>query len=132
MQEIESAIPERGNCFMRACVARMVLSHVSSKWGSLIVQALMLSGVLRFSELRDRIEGISEKVLSQKLRELERDGLILRTMYPVVPPRVEYRLSRLGIGAAEHVKALVLWIENNVRDLSGAQNAYDESEPLPE
>ena len=94
----EPAPQTRGDCFARGCTARLVLSHLSSRWSSLIVAALMGEEVLRFSELRVRIDGISEKVLSEKLKELERDGLLARKMYPVVPPRVEYRLTPMGKG----------------------------------
>ncbi len=80
---------------------------------------------MRFSELRVRIDGISEKMLAQTLRDLERDGLLLRTSRPVVPPYVDYRLTDLGLGVAEHVDGLVQWIETNVGGLVNAQNAHD-------
>ena len=115
----------RGDCYDAACPARMVLSHLSTRWGSLIVASLRSEGTLRFSELRRRIEGISEKVLSQKLRELERDGLITRKTYSVVPPHVEYTLSPAGRGVAEHVAALVSWVEEHIEDFTNAQKAYD-------
>jgi DNA-binding HxlR family transcriptional regulator len=119
--------PPVGNCFDRRCVTRSVLGHVTGRWGSLVMAALRVSGVLRFSELRDRIDGISEKMLAQTLRDLERDGLLLRTSRPVVPPHVEYRLTPMGAGVAEHIEALVRWIESHVRDLVGAQRAHDAS-----
>jgi DNA-binding HxlR family transcriptional regulator len=117
--------PPRGNCFDRTCITRTVLGHVTGRWGSLVVAALRLEAVLRFSELRARIDGISEKMLAQTLRDLERDGLLLRTSRPVVPPHVEYRLTPLGAGVAAHVEALLSWIETHVRDLAGAQRAHD-------
>jgi DNA-binding HxlR family transcriptional regulator len=119
---------EVGDCFKRSCPSRAVLGHVTGRWGSLVVAALRQERVLRFSELRERIDGISEKMLAQTLRELERDGLILRTSRPVVPPYVDYRLTKLGAGVAEHVEALVRWIEVNVRDVVGAQRAHDAAE----
>jgi DNA-binding HxlR family transcriptional regulator len=106
-------------------VSRTILTHVTGRWGSLVIAALRISGVLRFSELRDRIGGISEKMLAQTLRDLERDGLILRTSRPVVPPYVDYRLTALGIGVAEHVEGLVRWIEAHVRDVVFAQREHD-------
>ena len=91
-----------------------------------MLSALRGAGVLRFSELRDRIAGISEKMLAQTLRELEADGLLLRTSRPVVPPHVDYRLTAMGTGVAEHVDGLVRWIEAHVRELVAARRAHDE------
>jgi DNA-binding HxlR family transcriptional regulator len=118
-------IPERGNCFNAQCTARAVLSHLASRWGSLVIAALRQSGTLRFSALRARIGGISEKMLAQTLRELERDGLIERKSYPVVPPHVEYSLTPLGSGVARHVKGLVEWIESHVGDVTRSHIAHD-------
>ena len=118
-------LPDVGDCFNRACPTRAVLSHVTGRWGSLVIAALRSAGVLRFSELRARIGGISEKMLAQTLRELERDGLIVRTSKRVVPPHVDYRLSALGAGVAEHVEGLVRWIETHARELICAQREHD-------
>ena len=127
IQKEKTASPTaRGDCFNAGCPARSVLSHLSSRWGSLIVASLRTKGTMRFSELRKRIGGISEKVLSQKLRELERDGLIERMAYAVVPPHVEYKLSQMGKGAAAHVDSLVQWIEQHVAEVTSAQCDYDE------
>jgi DNA-binding HxlR family transcriptional regulator len=115
-------LPTRGNCFKRACPARAILSHVSGRWGSLVIAALHADGTLRFSQLRGRIEGVSEKMLAQTLRELERDGLLVRRSFPVVPPHVEYTLTTLGKGVAEHVAALVGWIETHVGDFGDADS----------
>jgi DNA-binding HxlR family transcriptional regulator len=87
--------------------------------------ALRTQGVLRFSELRTTIEGVSEKMLAQTLRELERDGLVQRTSRPVVPPYVDYRLTPMGEGVAERVENLVRYVEVNLRDFLDAQEAYD-------
>jgi DNA-binding HxlR family transcriptional regulator len=116
---------QAGNCFNRRCPSRAILAHVTGRWGSLVLAAVRESGVLRFSELRDRIDGISEKMLAQTLRHLERDGLLVRTSRPVVPPYVDYRLSEMGAGVAEHVDGLVRWIEKNVRSLVSAQRDHD-------
>jgi DNA-binding HxlR family transcriptional regulator len=114
-----------GNCFSRRCPTRAILTHVTGRWGSLVLAAVREAGVLRFSELRNRIDGISEKMLAQTLRDLERDGLLVRTSRPVVPPHVDYRLTELGAGCAEYVDGLVRWIETNVRDLVSAQEDHD-------
>jgi DNA-binding HxlR family transcriptional regulator len=113
-----------GNCFDRRCTARAVLSHVGGRWGSLVLGALWSGGVLRFSELRTRIDGISEKMLAQTLRELEGDGLISRTSRPVVPPYVDYRLTPMGTGVAEHVDALIRWLQNHVSELVDARETH--------
>ncbi len=120
-----SAFPPRGNCFSGGCATRAVLSHIASRWAALILAALRQSGTLRFSELRDRIEGVSERMLAKTLRELERDGVIARRSLGTVPPHVEYSLTALGIGVADHVDALVAWIETHVRELVGAQRQHD-------
>jgi DNA-binding HxlR family transcriptional regulator len=90
-----------------------------------VLAALRAAGVLRFSELRDRVGGISEKMLAQTLRDLERDGLLVRASRPVVPPYVDYRLTALGLGVAEHIDGLVRWIQTHVRDLMYAQRDHD-------
>ncbi len=125
-------LPAVGDCFSRACVSRSVLAHVTGRWGSLVIAALRVAGVLRFSELRDRIEGISEKMLAQTLRDLERDGLLTRTSRPVVPPHVDYRLTPMGAGVAEHIEALVRWIERHARDVMCAQREHDAAEDVRE
>ena len=103
-----------GDCFNSACPSRRILAHVTGRWGPLVLAALRERDVMRFSELRDRIDGISEKMLAQTLRDLECDRLLVRTSRPVVPPYVDYRLTPLGAGAAERVDGLVRWVENNM------------------
>jgi DNA-binding HxlR family transcriptional regulator len=118
------AMPARGDCFQEACLTRDVLDHVFSRWGGLILGAL-LDGTRRYSELRTQIGGISEKMLAQTLRALERDGLIERRSYPVVPPHVDYRLTPLGRECARRVGSLVDWIESHVRAFARARGDYD-------
>ena len=101
------------NVFAKSCPSRVTLEHVTGRWGALTLGALY-EGSLRFNELRRRVDGVSEKMLSQTLQALEADGLVQRTAYPVVPPHVEYALTALGEDAATHVQALVDWIENNI------------------
>jgi DNA-binding HxlR family transcriptional regulator len=117
-------MPLVGSCDVVSCVSRTVLTHLAGKWSPLVLRRLE-RGERRYSELRAAIGGISEKMLAQTLRELERDGLISRTSYPVVPPHVVYALTPLGAECAAHVGALLHWIETHVRDLYGAQLAYD-------
>ncbi|MFD0683605.1 winged helix-turn-helix transcriptional regulator [Actinomadura fibrosa] len=112
--------------FRRDCPARVVLDHVSGRWGVLVLTALG-GGDLRFFELRERIEGISEKMLSQTLRTLVRDGLVVRTVEPSVPPKVSYGLTGLGRGIGEPLRALTGWIKEHAPEIVGAQLAYDEA-----
>ena len=101
---------------------RVVLEHVTSKWGVLVLAALR-EGTYRFSELRRRVDGVSEKMLSQTLRALEQDGLIARVAYPEVPPRVEYNLTALGREAAELLVGLVSFIERRMPQMLEARQA---------
>ena len=105
--------PKRGDLFAQQCPSREVLKHVTSRWGVLVLVAL-LDGTLRFSDLRRRIGGVSEKMLAQTLQWLEGDGFVLRTAYPVVPPHVEYSLTPLGREVSARVEGLADWIELNL------------------
>ncbi|MDR3045982.1 MAG: helix-turn-helix transcriptional regulator [Desulfovibrio sp.] len=99
--------------FAEQCPSRQILTHVTSRWGVLILVAL-LEGTHRFSELRRRVGGVSERMLSQTLQWLETDGFVTRTAYPVMPPRVEYSLTPLGREISEQVRQLTDWIEENL------------------
>lgn len=103
----------RGDLFSAKCPSREILRHVTSRWGVLVLVAL-LDGTYRFSDLRRKISGISERMLAQTLQWLEQDGLVLRKAYPVVPPHVEYSLTPLGLEAGKRVEALADWIELNL------------------
>lgn len=123
--DASSVMPLQGNLFAEKCPSRQVLNHVTSRWGVLILVAL-LDGTHRFSQLRRRIDGVSERMLAQTLQWLENDGLILRTAYPVVPPHVEYSLTPLGREASERVKILADWIEDNIAAILTAQAAHQD------
>jgi DNA-binding HxlR family transcriptional regulator len=114
-----------GNCYNSDCPAREVLGHVTGRWGGLVLGAL-LEGTKRYSELRVRIEGISEKMLAQSLRDLERDGLVVRRQHAEVPPRVDYTLTPGGVEVAKRVDSLIGWLQENVADLVAAQRAHAE------
>ncbi len=103
----------RGNLLAEHCPSREVLKHVTSRWGVLVLIVLE-GGTLRFSELRRRIGGVSERMLAQTLQWLEGDGLVLRVAHDVVPPHVDYSLTPLGREAASHVRQLADWIEGNM------------------
>ena len=104
---------ERGHLFSEACPSREVLKHLTSRWGVLVLIAL-LGGTHRFSELRRKVGGVSERMLAQTLQWLEDDGMVDRRAYPVVPPHVEYSLTPLGREAAEKVCGLADWIETSM------------------
>lgn len=112
---------QRGDLLAQACPSREVLKHMTSRWGVLILIVLD-TGMHRFSELRRAIGGVSERMLAQTLQWLERDGLIHRLALDVVPPHVEYRLTPLGKEAAEKVRGLTDWIEENLARIQQAQD----------
>ena len=105
-----------GQVLSTECPSREILEHLTSKWSVLVLRCFS-DGVHRFSELKQRIEGVSEKMLSQTLKTLEHDGFILRTVYPVVPPKVEYQLTILGSQAAEKTMYLIGWIEKSLPEI---------------
>jgi DNA-binding HxlR family transcriptional regulator len=102
----------------------MVLDHIGSRWGVLILTALH-GGPMRFSALREKIEGISEKMLSQTLRTLTRDGLVYRQVEPSAPPAVSYGLTPLGAGLAGHMQDLFDWLRANADQVIAHQNTAD-------
>lgn len=105
-----------GNLFAAQCPSREILKHVTSRWGILILISLR-DGTHRFSDLRRKIGGISEKMLAQSLQVLEQDGFINRVSYPVLPPHVEYTLTNSGEQISEKVAILADWIEINLPDI---------------
>jgi len=113
-------IMRRGEVLATECPSREILKHVTSQWGVLVLVALM-EGTHRFSELRRKVGGVSEKMLAQTLQQLEQDGFIDRVSYPVVPPHVEYSLTPLGEGIGKQVEALTDWIETNLPKIMKAQ-----------
>ena len=112
--------------FHADCPARTVLDHVTSRWGVWVLIGLR-NGELRFFELRERIEGISEKMLAQTLRTLVRDGLVWRRVEPATPPRVSYGLTPLGEGASEPLAALFGWLRDHAADIVETQADFDVS-----
>lgn len=106
------------NVLNEKCPSRRVLNHVTSRWGVLVLIVLQ-DGTHRFSSLRRRIGGVSERMLAQTLRVLEEDGLVQRTAYAVVPPHVEYDLTPLGQVVAGKVHALAVCIETNLDQMLG-------------
>lgn len=108
--------PLLGQVLSNECPSREILEHLTNKWSVLVLRCLS-EGVHRFSELKQRIEGVSEKMLAQTLKMLEQDGFILRTVYPVVPPKVEYQLTITGLQAAEKINYLIGWVERSLPEI---------------
>ncbi len=116
----------------RACeTTREILDRIGDKW-SLYIVAKLQSGPRRFNELRRGIEGISQRMLTLTLRGLERDGLVTRTVFPTIPPRVDYELTELGQTLLEPVMALVAWAEKNKPVIAESQKRFDETLEQPQ
>ncbi len=113
-----------GNVYDANCPTRLVLDRVADKW-SVLVLGLLAQEPIRFNELRRRIDGISQKMLAQVLRQLERDGLINRKVTPTVPVTVEYSITPLGRTLSKTVGALSAWAEKHFPDVLRAQQVYD-------
>ena len=107
-----------------AVEVRQILNRVGDKW-SILVIAMLDRGTRRFTELRREVEGISQRMLALTLRQLERDGLVERTVYPVVPPKVEYALTELGSTLLESVRGLVSWAMEHRGQVAAARVMYD-------
>jgi DNA-binding HxlR family transcriptional regulator len=115
---------ERGDAFNADCPTRVVLDRIGDKWTVLVVSALS-TGTLRFTQLRARVGSVAPKVLTQTLRALERDGILTRTVYAQVPPRVEYQLTDLGHSLVTPIMAVQEWAECHVSHVLAARESYD-------
>ena len=113
----------RGEVLDPNCPSREILRHITSRWGLLVLIALS-EETLRFSELRRKVGGVSEKMLAQTLQAFEEDGFIDRRSYPVVPPHVEYRLTPLGIEVKYQIAGLANWLESNLHRVMKQRNLH--------
>lgn len=120
------APPNGREVFHSNCPAVQVLDHVTSRWGVWVLMALR-DGRARFFELRERIHGVSEKMLSQTLRNLVRDGLVWREVEPTTPPKVTYGLTPLGKGTSEPLAAMFGWIRDNADTIRASRSDFDEA-----
>jgi len=107
------------------CHAREILARVGDKWSVYVIHVLGDARTLRFNELRSQVDGISQRMLTVTLRGLERDGMVARTVYPEVPPRVEYTLTPLGATLRQLVRGLVAWSGAHLTEVDAARAAYD-------
>lgn len=115
---------EKANPFVATCPSRSILELIGSKWSMLLLCALR-SGPVRTGALRREIDGISQKMLTQTLRDLERHGIVRRISYDEVPPRVEYRLTRLGMSLSELVQTIEHWVESHYVQMTVRARAFD-------
>ncbi len=112
--------------FNSQCPSRQVLDRIGDRWSVLILVALS-HGPMRYTELSRRIDGVSQKMLTQTLRGLERDGMVARTVHPVIPPRVDYELTDLGRTLRRPISALEAWAIDHMDDVVAARATYDAS-----
>jgi DNA-binding HxlR family transcriptional regulator len=110
------------------CRARAILQRVGDKWSMSVIDLLGQS-TMRFSELHRSIDGITARMLTVTLRGLERDGIVTRTIHPVIPPRVEYELTPMGLTLLDAIGQLVSWADSHLPEISEAQAAYDAKRP---
>ena len=102
-----------------------VIGRVADKWTMIVLDVLAENGELRFTRLGELADGISQKMLTQTLRQMERDGLVIRTVHPVIPPKVEYRLTDLGFSLAEAFCGVWMWAEKNLERIETSRAAFD-------
>jgi DNA-binding HxlR family transcriptional regulator len=114
----------KASVFAAHCPAQQALERIADKWTALVIYRLE-KGPKRSSELQREIGGISSKMLTQTLRGLERDGLVRREVFPVIPPKVEYSLTTLGRTLTEPLKAICRWAEANMPKVEAARAVYD-------
>ena len=108
-----------------AALVNDLIGRVADKWTMLILEALTERGEMRFTQLGRQIQGISQKMLTQTLRQMERDGLLTRTVHPVVPPKVEYKLTVLGLGLGAAFCGVWVWASENLDAVERARRAFD-------
>lgn len=112
------------DAYLAACPSRQILDVLANKWTMLAMGALA-DGPLRFGALRRRLDGVTQKMLTQTLRTLERDGLVTRSVYPTIPPRVEYAATELGGSVTALMSAIRAWSEENINAVLDARDTYD-------
>ena len=122
-----SEVDDLPDAYASACPTRQALDRIADKWTVLIL-GLLEGGPMRFNQLRREIEGISQKMLSQTLKSLERDGLVSRKVFATVPVTVEYSITPLGATLAETLVPLRVWAETHIAQMLNARAAYDRSE----
>ena len=113
------------DAFLAGCPSRQLLDRISDKWVALVLAALADDGTMRFSQLSRRLAGVSQKMLTQTLRSLERDGLVVRSVTPTVPVTLDYTLTPLGESLDELMRGLKAWAEAHMDVVQAARDEYD-------
>jgi DNA-binding HxlR family transcriptional regulator len=109
-------------------LARDIIEQIADKWSILVIDALGTRGEMRFSHLREQVGGVSQKMLTKTLRQLERDGLVSRHVHPVIPPRVDYRLTPLGKSLLDKICGIWEWAETHMAEMETARLQFDRKE----
>ena len=126
-QEIQQKLNDLGDLDPRIeRLVNEVIGRVADKWTMVIIDLLAKHGTLRYSQLGKLTDGISQKMLTQTIRAMEREGLVSRTVFPVVPPRVEYHLTDLGLSLGDAFCGVWIWAENNIEKIEYARREFDE------
>jgi DNA-binding HxlR family transcriptional regulator len=112
-------------------LARNIIEQIADKWTILVIDALGTHGEMRFSRLREEIGGVSQKMLTKTLRQLERDGLVSRYVHPVIPPRVDYQLTPLGRSLLDKICGIWDWVELHMTEMERARKQFDRGEKRP-
>jgi len=120
----KTAKSDRSSVYDRSCPAHVIIDHLADKWAVLIIGQLA-NGTMRFAELRRAVDGVSQKMLTVTLRDLERDGLVTRKLYASVPPKVEYSLTSLGASLSDMAGELCHWAEANMEQILRARQNFD-------
>ena len=120
-------LPTDAEVYLGNCPTRQILDRIADKWTTLLIGMLAQHETLRFNELKRMVGGISQKMLTQTLRDMERDGLVKRTMYPEIPPRVEYELTPLGKTLCGPIAALTQWAHDHIDEVKSAQESFDKN-----
>lgn len=107
-----------------------LIGRIADKWTMIVLEALEEHGEMRFTRLSELVRGVSQKMLTQTLRAMERDGLVTRTVFPVVPPRVEYKLTELGRSLGAAFCGVWMWAEEHLAEVQGSRHAFDERSSL--
>src|ERR1035441_4863167 len=103
-----------------------LIGRVADKWTMMIIEALTEHGEVRFTKLSELVQGISYKMLTQTLRQMEREGLVVRTVHPVIPPKVEYRLTQLGLSLSAAFCGVWIWAEKYIEEVEEARAVFDD------
>jgi DNA-binding HxlR family transcriptional regulator len=109
-------------------LVREIIARVADKWTMLVLEVLEEHGVVRFTRLGELVGGVSQKMLTKTVRQMERDGLVTRTVHPVIPPRVEYQLTELGSSLGEAFCGVWIWAETHGQEIEGARISFEKNE----